>query len=174
MALIKCIGAAVLCTATSFGSAVSQSSAPHTRADHYEYVLHVEPIAVGVRYGLALGHGWRIGPQLIIGPFHAVSLHRPSTDPLTELLTAYAVISWRWRQRAALVLAPVGLTLGAGSDSGELWPTGRLGLEYRLGRALVGSDLLVIRILGSSGTGQYWTQWIPLRVGIDLGEPSSK
>lgn len=159
--LPACVGLTVLATTTFPARGAGQSPS--------ELVLHVEPAALGVHYSLAVGGDWRVGPQLVLGPFHGVSLHRESSGELKEWASAYLSVRYPVGRRAVLAVAPVGASLVLGGDFAAVYPTGQIGGDYRVGRVLIGSDLRVIRIAGPNGTGDYWIQWIPLRIGIVFG-----
>jgi hypothetical protein len=166
-----CIALLVLALPTS---GVGQSSARPRGESVNEFLLHVEPAAIGVHYSVEVGKGWRVGPQLILGPFQGVSVDRKAPRELKEWATAYVSVRYPLGPRVVLALAPVGATLVVGGDFAAVYPTGQVGGDYRVGRVLIGSDLRVIRIAGPNDTGDYWVQWIPLRIGIVLGARSQE
>lgn len=159
----------ILATVVMPDSGVAQSTAPRAGNAHGGYVLHVEPLAVGLQYGWAVGGGWRIGPQIIVGPFEGVVLHRTLRDQAKEWASTYVSAKCPLGPRAEVAVAPIGATLVVGNDFRAVYPTAQVGLDYRAGRVFIGSDLRVIRIAGPNGTGDYWTHWIPVRIGLALG-----
>lgn len=128
-------------------------------------------MALGVHYSVAVGKGWRVGPQLIVGPFHGISVHPKAPDDLKEWVSAYVAVRYPLGRRAVIAFAPVGASVVVGGDFAAVYPSAQLGGDYRAGRVLIGSDVRVIRIAGPNDTGDYWIQWIPLRIGLVLGRP---
>jgi len=133
--------------------------------DH-ELALHGEPIAVGARYSFAAGSRWRIGPSLTVGPFEGVTLRRGQSGELKEWATTYATVSFAPAERVELILSPIGAALAVGDDFSSVYPTAQLGIQTGGQRWVLGTDLRVMRIAGANGTGHYWLQWVPLRLGI--------
>jgi hypothetical protein len=156
---VTCIALAALAIPTR---GVGQSS---------EFLLHLEPVAIGVHYAVAAGKGWRVGPQLIVGPFHGISVRPQATREPMNWASAFVSVRYPVGARAVLALAPLGATLVVGGDFAAVYPSGQVGGDYRVGagRVRIGSDLRVIRIAGPNDTGDYWMQWVPLRIGVVLG-----
>ena len=162
--LKKCIGLAVFGLIATPGFALCQSPVGAV-------VLHIEPFALGVRCALSGGAHWGIGPQLIVGPVQGVTVgSRQDSGDLKVWASAYLSVTGAIGSRLKLVVAPLGAAAVVGNDFAVIYPAGQLGIDYRVDRLLVGSDLRVTRIAGSNGSGDYWVQWIPLRVGITLGK----
>ncbi|HET9274546.1 MAG TPA: hypothetical protein VFN96_00600 [Gemmatimonadales bacterium] len=131
-----------------------------------QLTLHLEPVALGARYGYAPGRRWRLGPSLTVGPFEGVTLDRGDSGRLREWATLYGTVSAELAPRFEVVLSPIGAALALGDDFSSVYPSAQVGLQVSSGRWIGGSDIRVIRIAGPSGSGIYWVQWIPLRVGI--------
>lgn len=143
--------------------AAAQAALPSHRN---ELTLHAEPIAAGARYSFAAGSRWRIGPALTIGPFEGVTLRRGQSGQLREWATAYATVSFAPHDRVDLILSPIGAALAVGDDFGSVYPSAQLGVQTGGRRWVLGTDLRVMRIAGPNGTGDYWLQWVPMRVGL--------
>jgi hypothetical protein len=138
--------------------------------ERHEFQLHVEPVAVGIRSATPIGKGWRVGPTLIAGPFEGVDLNESTSGDLQEVLNGFLTFGYRFTPAAELVISPIGASLGTGDDYAAIYPSAQAGLQVKVGRAWIGSDIRVIRIAEGNNQGTYWTQWIPLRVGLTLGK----
>jgi hypothetical protein len=138
-------------------------AAPSSGAN--ELSLHAEPLAAGGRYSRALGTRWRIGPSLTIGPFEGVTLRRGQSGRLKEWATTYATVSFSPAAMIDLVASPIGAALALGDDFSSVYPSAQFGVQVGE-RWVFGTDLRVIRIAGPAGSGLYWVQWIPARVGV--------
>lgn len=137
------------------------------RAQH-DLVLFAEPFAGGVQYLGSVGAGWGFGAALTAGPLHGVTLSEERTDDVRNWATSYAAVAYhparQWRVQIA-----AGAALLGGDDFAAVYPSGQFGIEALGGRFRIGSFVRVIRIAGSNDTGDYWTQWVPLRLGYSLG-----
>ena len=141
----------------------AQAAPPFQR---HELTVHAEPLAAGARYSFAAGTRWRIGPSLTIGPFEGVTLRRGQSGELKEWATTYATVSFVPGDRLELILSPIGAALALGDDFGSVYPSAQLGAQTGGRRWLLGTDLRVMRIAGPNGTGDYWLQWVPVRIGL--------
>jgi hypothetical protein len=65
-----------------------------------------------------------------------------------------------------LILSPIGAALALGDDFSSVYPSAQFGGQTGGQRWVLGTDLRVMRIAGPNGTGHYWIQWVPVRVGI--------
>lgn len=142
------------------------ATSPARTLDRDEGTLAVEPVALSIRYLHAPSQRWQVGATFSVGPFEGVTLHKGDSGKLREWATLYPVVALRPRPEFALLLSPIGAALAIGDDFSSVYPSAQAGLELAHGRLRVGSDLRVIRVAGGDGSGDYWTQWIPLRVGI--------
>jgi hypothetical protein len=132
----------------------------------HELTLHAEPLAAGARYSFAAGSRWRIGPSLTIGPFEGVTLRRGESGELKEWATTYATVSFAPHEQVELILSPIGAALALGDDFSSVYPSAQFGGQTGGRRWVLGTDLRVMRIAGPNGTGHYWIQWVPVRVGL--------
>jgi hypothetical protein len=137
--------------------------------ERHEFQLHAEPLAIGIRSATPIGKGWRVGPTLIAGPFEGVNLNESTVGDLQEILNGFLTFGYRFSPSAELVVSPIGASLGTGDDYAAVYPSAQAGLQVKVGGAWIGSDIRVIRIAMGNNQGRYWTQWIPLRVGLTLG-----
>jgi hypothetical protein len=131
-----------------------------------ELTVHAEPLAAGARYAFAAGTRWRIGPSLTIGPFKGVTLRRGQSGELREWATTYATVSFSPHDRVDLILSPIGAALAIGDDFSSVYPSAQLGVQTGGRRWVLGTDFRVMRIAGPNGTGDYWLQWVPVRIGL--------
>ncbi|MGH7559533.1 MAG: hypothetical protein ACRENB_00790 [Gemmatimonadales bacterium] len=132
-----------------------------------EIAVHVEPVAGGIRYARRLAPGIKLGPALTVGPFEGITLRRGiAAGDLDTWATLYATLGFRPAPAFEVLLSPIGAALALGDDFSSPYPSGQAGIQAIFRRVTVGSDLRVIRIAGTNGTGHYWIQWIPVRVGL--------
>ena len=131
-----------------------------------EITIHAEPIAAGIRYTRALGSRVAIGPALIVGPFHGATISKDGFGELREWATAYLGAVVALTPSFRVTLQPVGAALATGDDFGAVYPSAQGGVEVVAGKMRIGSDIRILRIAGGNGSGLYWTQWVPIRVGI--------
>jgi len=96
-------------------------------------------------------------------------LARGTSGPLREWATAYAAISVRSAAGAEVIVSPIGAALAVGDDFGAIYPTAQVQLGIARRRFRISSVVRVIRIAGADGSGTYWSQWIPVRIGYALG-----
>lgn len=134
-----------------------------------EVTLFAEPAAGGAQYLYYLGQGWRGGVTVTAGPTYGVRVSKELSGDIRNWGSAYATIGFRTRGGIEANISPIGVAAIIGNDFGTVYPSGQGYLGVARGRLRAGSVLRVIRIAGGNGSGEYWTQWVPLRVGIVLG-----
>ena len=134
-----------------------------------EVTLFAESFAGGVQYLRHLGGPWRLGVQVGAGPTEGVTVSEEPGDNARTWATGYPTVGFRSPGGVELLLSPIGVAVISGSDFATVYPSGQLQLGLASGRFRVGSVLRVVRIAGGYGSGTYWTQWVPLRLGIALG-----
>ncbi len=134
-----------------------------------EVTLFGESLAGGVQYLRYLGQGWRAGVTAVVGPTYGVRVSKDISDDIRNWGSAYATIGFRTRHGIEADLSPIGVAAIIGNDFGTVYPSGQAYLGIVRGKLRAGSVLRVIRIAGGNGSGDYWTQWVPLRIGLTLG-----
>lgn len=159
----RAIRGILVLAAVTGGEVSAQTTLPSRR---HELTVHAEPLAAGARYAFAAGTRWRIGPSLTVGPFEGVTLRRGQSGELKEWATTYATVSFAPDDRLDLILSPIGAVLALGDDFGSIYPSAQLGVQTGGRQWRLGTDLRLMRIAGPNGTGDYWLQWVPVRVGL--------
>jgi hypothetical protein len=139
------------------------------RASAQKVTVTAEPVAVGLQL-LTKGSSWRMGVSMTAGPLVGVEFNDADVSDAKNAATTFAAIVYR-ASRVQLVINPIGAALVVGNDFSAVYPTGQLGLDALLGRWTLGTAVRTIRIAGPNGGADYWTHWIPLRVGFTLGSP---
>lgn len=134
-----------------------------------EVTLFAESFAGGVQYLRHLGGPWRLGVQVAAGPTEGVAVSDEPGDDARTWATGYLTLGFRSPGGLELLLSPIGAAAISGSDFATAYPSGQAQLGLATGRWRIGSVLRVVRIAGGYGSGTYWTEWVPLRVGIALG-----
>ena len=134
-----------------------------------EWSVFGESWAGGIQYLRLLGGPWRAGAALGAGPFGGVTLARGTSGPLREWATAYVAISVRSAMGAEVIVSPIGAALAVGDDFGAIYPTAQVQLGIARRRFRISSVVRVIRVAGGDGSGTYWSQWIPVRIGYAFG-----
>jgi hypothetical protein len=156
----------LLCAA---GTAAGAQSPTGTKGSPNEVTLFAESFAGGVQYLRVVGGPWRLGVQLAAGPSEGVLLSEEGFEELRSWATGYLAIGYRAANGFEAVVSPIGVAVLSGSDFAAAYPSGQLLLGLGTGRLRIGSVLRVVRIAGGNGSGDYRTEWIPIRVGITLG-----
>ena len=139
------------------------------RASAQEVTVTAEPFAVGVQLA-SKGSPWRIGASMTAGPLVGVEFNDTDVTDAKNAATAFAAIIYR-PSKLQIVVNPIGAALIVGNDFSSVYPAAQLGADAVLGRWTVGTAVRTIRIAGPNGGADYWTHWIPVRVGLVLGAP---
>lgn len=134
-----------------------------------EVALFAEPAAGGMQYLHYLGQGWRGGVTVTAGPTYGVRVSKELNSDIRNWGSAYATIGFRTRHGIEANVSPIGAAAIVGDDFGTVYPSAQAHLGLVRDRLRIGSVLRVIRIAGGNGSGTYWTQWVPLRIGVALG-----
>lgn len=129
--------------------------------------LHAEALAVGGYFTLPPESSWSVGLDLSVGKHLVVDVTDEGSG-VTTYATGYLGAGWRPNEHWQVALSPVGLALVVGNDFAAIYPSGRFGISYFWERIGVGSELRVVRIAGSFGSGDYWVQWAPVRISFRL------
>lgn len=142
---------------------------PHLSAQDIPYVveLHAEALAAGLTIALPAAGEWAFGIDLSAGKHLAFDLTDAGED-VDLYATGYATVRWRPNDNVQISISPIGVAAVVGNDFGTVYPSARLGGGWYWGRFGVGTEFRVIRIAGGFGSGDYWVQWSPVRVGFRL------
>ena len=140
---------------------------PSSRAAN-EFVLHAEPLALGMSYTRSISHPWAAGLALSAGRHLGVTLNTSGFRGLDTWATSYLLLGVRVAPRFGFLVNPIGLALVAGNDFAVVYPSAGMGIQFLARRWRFSSDLRVIRIAGPNGTGEYWVQWRPFRLSLAL------
>ena len=135
-------------------------------ANHF--VLHGAPLTLGFSYARSITRTWEVGLGVTGGKHLGVTLASEDSDALDVWVGAYLQVAVHVVPRVALVARPIGVAALTGGDFGAAYPSAGAGLEYRLSRLRLGTDLQVIRIAGGNGSGDYWLRWLPARLSVRL------
>jgi hypothetical protein len=134
-----------------------------------EVTVTAEPLAVGVQLATK-GSPWRLGASMTAGPLVGVAFNDTDVSDAKNAATAFAAIIYR-PAKLQVVFNPIGAALIVGNDFSSVYPAAQLGADVVLGRWTLGTAVRTIRIAGPNGGADYWTHWIPVRVGLVLGSP---
>jgi hypothetical protein len=154
--------AALLAVSPAPAQTVAQNSVRH------DVALLAEPLAAGVQYVIHSGGGLRFGAALVAGPQFGVDVANSRSD-IRAWASVNPVLGYRFSNGAEFFISPIGASAIIGNDFGAIYPSGQAGAEFGVGPLRFASLIRTIRIAGGNGTGTYWTQWLPLRVGIPFG-----
>lgn len=131
--------------------------------------LVAEPIAAGVEVLGRVGAATRLGITATAGPSETVNLEESWSRDYRTVLNGYATLGLRVTPSIEALISPIGVAVVTGDDFAAAYPSAQAALAVAAGRLRLGSGIRVVRIAGGSGTGDYWWQWIPLRIGVPLG-----
>jgi hypothetical protein len=131
-------------------------------------LVFVEPLAAGLQYAWTTGAGLRLGAALAAGPQFGVDVTDPSAE-IRSWANVQSLIAYRFPNGIEAFVSPVGAALVVGDDFGVVYPSAQMGVEFGGLRVRIGSVIRIIRMAGPNGTGDYWTQWIPLRIAYSFG-----
>ena len=133
-----------------------------------DVLVFVEPIAAGLQYAWTTRAGLRLGAALTAGPQFGVDVADASAE-LRSWANVQSLLAYRFPNGIEAFVSPVGAALVVGDDFGAVYPSAQIGVEFGGLRTRFGSILRIIRIAGPDGTGDYWTQWIPIRIAYSIG-----
>jgi hypothetical protein len=131
--------------------------------------LVAEPIAVGVEVLGRIGATTRVGLTATGGPSETVNLGEALSRDYRTVVNGYVTIGLRVAPKVEALVSPIGVAVVTGDDFAAACPSAQAAFAVAAGRLRFGSGLRVVRIAGGNGTGDYWWQWIPVRIGIPLG-----
>ncbi|MGE3801473.1 MAG: hypothetical protein AB7H80_10660 [Candidatus Kapaibacterium sp.] len=129
--------------------------------------LHAEALAVGGYFTFPPKSNWSVGLDLSVGKHLVVDLTDEGSG-VTTYATGYLGATWRPNADWQVAFNPIGLALVVGNDFAAIYPSGRFGVSYFWERIGIGTELRLVRIASSFGTGDYWGQWSPVRVSLRL------
>lgn len=130
--------------------------------------LFAEPIAGGVEYLRSAGGAWHLGAGVGVGPSEGLDLGAAPFFDADPWATGYLTLAVRSARGMELALSPVGAIVIVASDFGVVYPSVQAHLSVGVGRFRLGTIVRTIRLAGPNGGSDWWTQWLPLRVGIRL------
>ncbi|HET9066597.1 MAG TPA: hypothetical protein VFN22_12325 [Gemmatimonadales bacterium] len=130
--------------------------------------LFAEPIAGGVEYLRSVGGAWHLGAGVGVGPSEGLNLGAAPSFDADPWATGYLTLAVRSARGMELALSPAGLIAIVASDFGVIYPSAQVQLSVGAGRFRLGTIVRTIRLAGPNGGSDWWTQWLPLRVGIRL------
>ncbi|HPF63135.1 MAG: hypothetical protein KC544_12665 [Gemmatimonadetes bacterium] len=133
-----------------------------------EVGLFAEPIAGGVQLSHGVSERWRLGAAIGFGPSEGIDLQELPFRDVDPWATGYVNVAWRSRAGLEVAVSPIGAVVVIGDDFGVVYPSGQAQLSVPLGRIRVGTIVRTIRVAGANNSADWWTQWIPLRVGLTL------
>jgi len=137
---------------------------PVVQARH-EVAILLESVAGGIQY-LRTGTGRLVlGASLTAGPQFGLTISDADVDDIRAWASAHATLGLGSSEGLRFLLSPIGASVIVGNDFGAVYPSGEAGIELARGRLRLGTLMRMIRIAGANGTGNYWTRWVPLRVG---------
>jgi hypothetical protein len=128
-----------------------------------------EPIAVGVEVLGRVGSATRVGLTATAGPSETVNLGAARFRDYRTVVNGYATIGIRLAPPVEALISPIGVAVVTGDDFAAAYPSAQAALAVAAGPVRIGSGIRVVRVAGGSGGGDYWWQWIPIRIGVPLG-----
>lgn len=133
-----------------------------------EVSLFAEPVAGGIQYARGVGGAVRLGAAVGVGPSEGVDIKGLPFRDVDPWATGYLNLGVRARSGVEVSLSPVGAVVVIGDDFGVVYPSAQAQFSAPFGRFRVGTIVRTIRVAGANGSADWWTQWIPLRLGFTL------
>jgi hypothetical protein len=133
-----------------------------------EVSLFAETVAGGVQYLHGVGPSLFLGAAVGFGPSEGVDIKGLPFRDVDPWATGYLNLAVRTPCGVELSLSPVGAIVVIGDDFGVVYPSAQAQLSARLGRFRLGTIVRTIRVAGANDSAEWWTQWIPLRLGFTL------
>ncbi len=127
--------------------------------------VHVEAVAVGAALVVPVGGAWSVGGDVSVGK-HAVVNVTDAGAGIDTYATGYLGLRWTPDAAWQLALSPLGAAVVVGNDFGTAYPSARLGISRFWRRVGIGTEVRLVRIAGGGGSGDYWVQWVPVRVAV--------
>lgn len=144
-------------------------ASPETAAGQGPVTLVAEPIAAGVEVLGRVGGTTRLGLTATAGPSETVHLGTALGRDYRTVVNGYATVGLRVATNVEALVSPIGVAVVTGDDYAAAYPSAQAALAIAAGTLRLGSGIRVVRIAGSKGRGDYWWQWVPVRVGVPLG-----
>ena len=144
-------------------------TAPAVASGQGVVTLVAEPIAAGVEVLGRVGSATRLGLTLTAGPSETANLGEYLGRDYRTVLNGYVTLGLRLAPTVEALVSPIGAAVVTGDDFAAVYPSAQGVLAVAAGPVRLGSGIRVVRIAAGSGRGDYWWQWIPLRIGVPLG-----
>jgi hypothetical protein len=134
-----------------------------------QLMLQANPFAGYAGYARRLSGRWYAGAGVGGGPSTLVQVSGAGLyDDEREGGHAGVFIGYAPSPYLQLEVCPLRLSLLLGNDYGAVYPSAEMGVMAGTRRFKAGSRLVVVRVAGPNGTGDYPLFWIPLNLRYTL------